>query len=252
MTPPTRPTSRSGRARNWRWRTPSLSAAASERRGPRWPNALDRYETERAARRHQHPAGGAQASRQWFEGVGHYLRLGPSSSVCSSSPGGQRITYDNLRRCATPTSSARYSRPGTLGATTRGVAPRRPGDATDVLPVSGPRPRLDNRVVVSPMAQYSAVDGTARRMASGAPRESCRRWRWVGDDRDDVCVTRTGRISPGCTGLWNGRPAGRSLQPGSSPSSTATPGPESGCSSVTAGGRATQVAVGGRRRRAVG
>jgi anthraniloyl-CoA monooxygenase len=62
--------------------------------------------------------------------------------------------------------------------------------------------RLENRVVVSPMAQYSAVDGvpndwhfahyTARAMGGGG-------LLYV----EMTCPSPEARISPGCTGLWN-------------------------------------------------
>ncbi len=62
--------------------------------------------------------------------------------------------------------------------------------------------RLENRVVVSPMAQYSAVDGvpndwhfahyTARAMGGAG-------LLYV----EMTCPTADARISPGCTGLWN-------------------------------------------------
>ena len=61
---------------------------------------------------------------------------------------------------------------------------------------------LANRVVVSPMAQYSAKDGmpddwhlvhSARRAIGGAGLVFT----------EMTCVSPEGRITPGCTGLWN-------------------------------------------------
>jgi anthraniloyl-CoA monooxygenase len=63
--------------------------------------------------------------------------------------------------------------------------------------------RLDNRVVVSPMAQYSARDGMpddwhlvhlGARASGGAGLLFT----------EMTCVSPIGRISPGCTGLWSG------------------------------------------------
>jgi anthraniloyl-CoA monooxygenase len=62
--------------------------------------------------------------------------------------------------------------------------------------------RLENRIVVSPMAQYSAVDGLPNdwhlvhlgaRATGGAGLVFT----------EMTCVSPEGRISPGCTGLWN-------------------------------------------------
>jgi anthraniloyl-CoA monooxygenase len=62
--------------------------------------------------------------------------------------------------------------------------------------------RLKNRIVVSPMAQYRAVDGTptdwhfvhyAERAKGGAGLLTT----------EMTCVTPEGRITPGCTGLYN-------------------------------------------------
>ncbi len=62
--------------------------------------------------------------------------------------------------------------------------------------------RLANRVVVSPMAQYSAVDGVpdewhlvhlGSRAVGGAGLVMT----------EMTCVSTGGRITPGCTGLWD-------------------------------------------------
>ena len=63
--------------------------------------------------------------------------------------------------------------------------------------------RLDNRIVVSPMAQYSAVDGLPNdwhlvhlgsRAVGGAGLVMT----------EMTCVSPEGRITLGCTGLWSG------------------------------------------------
>ena len=77
---------------------------------------------------------------------------------------------------------------------------------------------LENRVVVSPMAMYSAVDGMpddfhlvhyGARALGGAGLVFT----------EMTCVSPEGRITPGCTGMWNAR-ARRGLDSGSSISST--------------------------------
>ena len=61
---------------------------------------------------------------------------------------------------------------------------------------------LENRITVSPMAMYSAVDGTpndfhfvhyGERALGGAGLVFT----------EMTCVSPEGRISPGCTGMWN-------------------------------------------------
>ena len=61
--------------------------------------------------------------------------------------------------------------------------------------------RLANRVVVSPMAQYSATEGMpddwhlvhlGSRAVGGAGLVMT----------EMTCVSPTGRITPGCTGIW--------------------------------------------------
>ena len=61
---------------------------------------------------------------------------------------------------------------------------------------------LKNRVVVSPMAQYSCVDGIARRLSPRAPRRA----RQGGAGlvfTEMICVSPDARITPGCPGMWN-------------------------------------------------
>ena len=62
---------------------------------------------------------------------------------------------------------------------------------------------LPNRIVVSPMAMYSAADGDAERFP---PRPSRRRAPWAAPALvfgEMTCVSPDARITPGCLGLWN-------------------------------------------------
>jgi anthraniloyl-CoA monooxygenase len=137
----------------------------------------------------------ARNRMEWFENVERYVHLEPLQFAYSLLTGSQRIGHDNLRM-----------RDEAFVETVERDLARRAG-------VSGPRPpmflpfrlrgmELVNRVVVSPMAQYLAVDGVpgdwhlmhyGSRAAGGAGLVVT----------EMTCVSALGRISPGCTGLWN-------------------------------------------------
>ncbi|MGH3319809.1 MAG: bifunctional salicylyl-CoA 5-hydroxylase/oxidoreductase [Streptosporangiaceae bacterium] len=142
----------------------------------------------------------AQASLEWFEGVRRYSYLEPERFFFQLLTRSLRVTYDNLRMRD--------------GALVRGLdhwLARRARDqgfdiADDTPPMFFPfRLRgmeLANRIVVSPMDQYSAVDGVpgdwhlvhlGSRAVGGAGLVFT----------EMTCVSPEGRISPGCTGLWN-------------------------------------------------
>jgi anthraniloyl-CoA monooxygenase len=127
----------------------------------------------------------AQASLEWFEGIGRYVgqeRLQFAFNLLTRS---RRVTYDNLRL-------------------------RDPEFVQSVHP--DPRPpmftplrlrdlELSNRVVVSPMDMYSAVEGTpgdfhlvhlGARALGGAGLLMT----------EMICVSDIGRITPGCAGMY--------------------------------------------------
>ena len=137
----------------------------------------------------------ARNRMEWFENVARYVHLEPVQFAYSLLTGSQRIGHDNLR--------LRDS--AFVDVVERDLA-RRAG-------ISGSRPpmflpfrlrgmELMNRVVVSPMAQYLAVDGVpgdwhlmhyGSRATGGAGLVVT----------EMTCVSAIGRITPGCTGLWN-------------------------------------------------
>lgn len=139
----------------------------------------------------------ARNRMEWFENVARYVHLEPLQFAYSLLTGSQRIGHDNLRL-----------RDGAF-------VDHIESDLAQRVGVDGPRPpmflpfklrgmELMNRVVVSPMAQYQAVDGVpgdwhlvhyGSRAAGGAGLVVT----------EMTCVSPTGRISPGCTGLWNER-----------------------------------------------
>jgi anthraniloyl-CoA monooxygenase len=137
----------------------------------------------------------ARNRMQWFENVARYVHLPPEQFAYSLLTGSQRIGHANLK-VRDPGFVADYER--WLAGRDGGAEARPPM----FLPFRLRGMTLINRVVVSPMAQYSAVDGLpgdwhlvhyGHRALGGAGLLYT----------EMTCVSAQGRISPGCTGLWN-------------------------------------------------
>ena len=160
--------------------------------------ALRAYEAERTVEvlRIQNAA---RNSTEWFENVERYAHLEPEQFAYSLLTRSQRISHENLRL-----RDGRY-----VAGVERWFASRSPlrADAhgTPVPPMFTPfRCRgltLANRVVVSPMAQYSCADGTpddyylvhlGSRAHGGAGLVFT----------EMTCVAADARISPGCAGMY--------------------------------------------------
>lgn len=160
-------------------------------------DALAAYEAERKldAVRLQNAA---RNSMEWFENVKRYVGLEPEQLAYSLLTRSQRVSHENLRL-----------RDGAyLGGVERWFAARAGAEGMDAAappPMFTPfRLRgmtLPNRVVVSPMDMYSAVDGTPNdfhlvhlgaRALGGAGLVVT----------EMTCVSPRGRITPGCTGMY--------------------------------------------------
>jgi anthraniloyl-CoA monooxygenase len=137
----------------------------------------------------------ARNRMHWFENVARYVHLPPEQFAYSLLTGSQRIGHANLK-LRDPRFVADYER--WLASRDGGAEARPPM----FLPFRLRAMTLVNRVVVSPMAQYSAVDGVpgdwhlvhyGHRALGGAGLLYT----------EMTCVSAQGRISPGCTGLWN-------------------------------------------------
>ncbi|HEX5459015.1 MAG TPA: bifunctional salicylyl-CoA 5-hydroxylase/oxidoreductase [Steroidobacteraceae bacterium] len=137
----------------------------------------------------------ARNRMEWFENVGRYTHLPPEQFAYSLLTGSQRIGHENLK---VRDSKFVDSYEGWL-AHSNGVSDTRP---PMFLPLKLRGLTLANRVVVSPMAQYCATDGMpddwhlvhyGHRALGGAGLVYT----------EMTCVSAAGRISPGCTGLWN-------------------------------------------------
>ena len=156
--------------------------------------ALSAYHEERSveALRIQNPA---RNRMEWFEHVARYAHLPPEQFAYSLLTGSQRIGHENLKT-RDPKFVESYER--WLAARHELAEPRPPM----FLPFKLRGMQLCNRVVVSPMAQYCAADGIpddwhlvhyGHRALGGAGLVYT----------EMTCVSAEGRISPGCTGLWN-------------------------------------------------
>ena len=136
----------------------------------------------------------ARNSLEWFERVERYLDMPPQQFAYSLLTRSQRIGHENLR----------LRDPVWLGQTEDWFQKQAGGTASRAPMFAPFRLRdmaLVNRVVVSPMAQYKAVDGCptdwhfvhyAERAKGGAGLVYT----------EMTCVSAQGRISPGCPGLY--------------------------------------------------
>src|SRR5580692_4917559 len=138
----------------------------------------------------------ARNSLEWFEDVERYLHLDPVQFNYSLLTRSQRISHENLRlRDKEWLEGAEAWFQRLAGA----------GDNTVRRPMFAPfrlrDMRLKNRIVVSPMAQYKAIDGCPTdwhlvhygERAKGGAGLVC---------TEMTCVSPEGRITPGCTGLY--------------------------------------------------
>ena len=158
------------------------------------PAGLARYQEERSLEAVKLQSA-ARNRMRWFEEVVRYVNFEPWQFTYSLLTGSQRIGHDNLRL-----RDAGFVRDvETKLAARAGVTSARP---PMFLPFQLRGMKLENRIVVSPMAQYLAKDGMpgdwhlvhlGARATGGAGLVFT----------EMSCVSPEGRISPGCTGLWN-------------------------------------------------
>ncbi|MGW1158008.1 bifunctional salicylyl-CoA 5-hydroxylase/oxidoreductase [Streptomyces sp. NPDC002519] len=137
----------------------------------------------------------ARASLEWFENVRFYLDQPARQFAFNLLTRSRRVTHDNLRLRDARFTEAVEREFGCPPGTPPMFTPFRLRGLT-----------LHNRVVVSPMDMYSAVDGVpgdfhlvhlGARALGGAGLVMT----------EMVCVSAEGRITPGCAGLYTGRQA---------------------------------------------
>jgi anthraniloyl-CoA monooxygenase len=157
--------------------------------------ALAAYEAERSVEVLRLQSA-ARNRMEWFENVARHARLPPRQFAYSLLTGSQRIGHENLK-LRDPAFVEEHERwlANECGAQVQSRPPM-------FLPLRLRSLELTNRVVVSPMAQYMARDGMpsewhlvhyGSRALGGAGLLFT----------EMTCVSPEGRISNGCTGLWN-------------------------------------------------
>ncbi|MEH6402901.1 MAG: bifunctional salicylyl-CoA 5-hydroxylase/oxidoreductase [Sneathiella sp.] len=164
---------------------------------PTMQSAFDKYEEARRLEVLRLQSA-ARNSLEWFEEVERYLELDPVQFNYSLLTRSQRISHENLRiRDSKWLESAESWFQGNAGA-----EEKRLKRAPMFAPYTLRGMTLKNRVVVSPMAQYKAVDGCptdwhlvhyGERAKGGAGLVYV----------EMTCVSAEGRITPGCTGLYS-------------------------------------------------
>ncbi|MFJ9708867.1 bifunctional salicylyl-CoA 5-hydroxylase/oxidoreductase [Streptomyces sp. NPDC101234] len=172
----------------------ALALAACLHEHPDVESALTAYEAERRPVV-ESTQRAAQASLEWFEHIGMYVRQEPAQFCFNLLTRSRRITYDNLR-----TRDQEFADlVDEAFAEAQGVGTKAPAM---FQPFRIGQLELKNRVIVSPMDMYSAVDGVpgdfhlvhlGSKAMGGAGLVMT----------EMVCVSPEGRITPGCTGLWN-------------------------------------------------
>ena len=153
----------------------------------------------------------ARNSTEWFENVDRYTAMPIEQFAYSLLTRSQRISHENLclrdaRWVGGFESWMAQHLPRPDGSDTPDAPAPARGDAVALPPMLLPLQmrgiRLKNRIVVSPMATYSAVDGVVQdfhlvhlgaRALGGAALVMV----------EMTSPTPEGRITPGCPGLWN-------------------------------------------------
>ena len=164
-------------------------------------DSLKKYDTQRReeVEKTQHAA---NVSLAWFEHMKRYWGMDPLQFAFGVMSRSKQITWENLE----------LRDPAFVEDVRRWFAAGVRAQGFDLDPENPPVPMftplrlrdmvLENRVVVSPMDQYSAAEGVptdwhlvhlGSRAIGGAGLVYV----------EMTCVSPEGRISPGCTGLWN-------------------------------------------------
>ncbi len=168
----------------------ALALAACLEENPSLDAALAAYETERrpvveSAQR------AAQASLEWFENISQYALQEPLQFAFNLLTRSRRVTHSNLK----------VRDPEFVSEVERWFNADRDGVPPMFVPIRLRELELANRVIVSPMDMYVADDGCigdfhlvhlGSKALGGAALVMT----------EMVLVSRSGRITPGCSGLY--------------------------------------------------
>ena len=172
-------------------------AEVLNRPGLRHAQALEEYQAERNLEVLK-LQNSARNSTEWFETLDRYLHFEPLQFAYSLLTRSQRISHENLRlrdKEWLEGVERWFWKRATNGRSNKTAPPM-------FAPFKMRELSLENRITVSPMAMYSAVDGTpgdfhfvhyCERALGGAGLLFT----------EMTCVSPEGRISPGCTGMWS-------------------------------------------------
>ncbi|HEX5257471.1 MAG TPA: FAD-dependent monooxygenase, partial [Sphingomicrobium sp.] len=159
--------------------------------------ALNEYQAERSLEVLK-LQNSARNSTEWFETLERYTHFEPLQFAYSLLTRSQRISHENLRlrdREWLETVERWFWKRATEGKSNKTAPPM-------FAPFRLREMEVENRITVSPMAMYSAIDGVpndfhfvhyGERALGGAGLVFT----------EMTCVSAEGRISPGCTGMWN-------------------------------------------------
>ena len=163
--------------------------------------ALDEYQAERELEVLK-LQNSARNSTEWFETLERYTDFEPVQFAYSLLTRSQRISHENLRvrdREWLESVERWFWKRATNGQSSKTAPPM-------FAPFRLRGMEVENRITVSPMAMYSAHEGTpsdfhlvhyGERAIGGAGLVFT----------EMTCVSPEGRISPGCTGMWNSEQA---------------------------------------------
>ncbi|MGV3728300.1 bifunctional salicylyl-CoA 5-hydroxylase/oxidoreductase [Hydrogenophaga sp.] len=142
----------------------------------------------------------ARNSTEWFENVDRYTGMEVEQFAYSLLTRSQRISHENLRLRDAKWLEGYEN--WLVQQAVPGAQPKKHPTPPMLLPLTVRGLTLKNRIVVSPMAQYSAADGVVgdyhlvhlgARALGGAALVMV----------EMTSPTPEGRITPGCPGLWN-------------------------------------------------
>jgi anthraniloyl-CoA monooxygenase len=143
----------------------------------------------------------ARNSTDWFENMPRYAHFEPMQFAYSLLTRSQRVSHENLRLRDKP-----WLEGMERWFASKAEAGAEPDRNSAIPPMFTPFKirglTLQNRIVVSPMAMYSAIDGTPNDfhlVHLGARAQGGAGLVFT----EMTCVSEQGRISPGCCGLYN-------------------------------------------------
>lgn len=176
----------------------ALALAACLHEHPTLEASLVAYETERRPVV-ESTQRAAQASLEWFENIGMYTGQEPTQFCFNLLTRSRRITQENLQ-LRDPEFASEVVAGFAAAQAKAGYGDGKPRPAM-FQPFRIGELELKNRVIVSPMDMYSAVDGVpgdfhlahlGSKALGGAGLVMT----------EMVCVSAAGRITPGCAGLY--------------------------------------------------